>query len=48
MDIVLRTAVITLEAATEAAEAFGPLKAILGIIYTRYEVCSQLLPQISS
>jgi len=47
MDTVLGTAAIALDVACELGEAFGPLKAVLGVIsavYTQYEVCSQLLP----
>ena len=36
-------AAMALDVASEAAEAFGPLKAVLGVItkvYTEYEVCS--------
>ena len=46
MDTVLGTPAITLGVPSEAAEVFGPLKAILGVIsavYTQYEVCLQLL-----
>ena len=48
MGTVLGTAVMTLDVASEAAEAFGPLKAALGVIsavYTQYEVRSQLHSQ---
>ena len=44
----LGTAAIALDLAGDAAEAFGPLKAVLGIISTictHYEVCSQPLAQ---
>ena len=39
---------MALDVASEAAEAFGPLKAVLGVIakvYTQYEVCSCPLSQ---
>ena len=42
----LGAAAIALDIASEAAEAFGPLKAVLGVIsavYAQYEVCSQPL-----
>jgi len=51
MDTVLGTAVIALDIASEVAEAFGPLKAVLGVIstvYTQYEVCVQPLCRIPS
>ena len=44
VDTVLGAATIALDVASEAAEAFAPLKAVLGVIsavYTQYEVCSQ-------
>ena len=46
MGSVLGTAAMALDVASEAAEAFGPLKAALGVIsalYAQYEVRSQLL-----
>ena len=48
MDAVLGAAAIALDLASEVAEAFGPLKAALGVIsavYTQYEVRSQPLSQ---
>jgi len=49
MDTILGAAAIALDITSEAAEAFGPLKAVLGVIsaiYTQYEVCLRKVSKI--